>query len=102
MAYNESFTATEKKNLFKVANVLGEDGNSNYKNGYVVFCTICPLALAFNDSLHQISICGNDIKGIEQETAGVEWPLLFLIAWVFIMKMQFHSIRCLAQPQVRV
>lgn len=33
---------------------------------------------------------------------GKEWPLLFLIAGVFIMKMQFHSISRLAQLQVAV
>lgn len=68
----------------------------------LIFCTICPVALAFNDRLYQIGIRGSDIKGIEQEMAGIEWPLLFLIAWVFIMKMQFHSISCLAQLQVAV
>lgn len=41
-------------------------------------------------------------KRMEQEMAGMEWPLLFLTAWVFIMKMQFHSISRLAQPHVAV
>jgi len=68
----------------------------------LILCTICPVALAFNDRLHQIRICGNDIKGLEPEMAGIERPLLFLIARVFIMKMQFHSISCLAQLQVAV
>lgn len=68
----------------------------------LIFCTICPIALALNDRLYQIGICGNDIKRTEQEMAGIERPLLFLIAWVFIMKMQFHSISRLAQLQVAV
>lgn len=67
-----------------------------------IFCTIYLVALALNDRLYQIRICGNDIKRVEQGTAGVERPLLFLIARVFIMKMQFHSISCLAQLQVAV
>lgn len=68
----------------------------------LIFCTICPIALAFNDRLYQIRICGNDIKGMEQRVAGREQPWLFLIAWVFIMKMQFHYISCLAQLQAAV
>lgn len=58
----------------------------------LIFSAICPVALAFNDRLYRMSICGNDIKGMKQETAEWERPLLFLIAWVFIMKMQFRSI----------
>ena len=65
----------------------------------LILCAISPVALAFDDRLHPMRTCGNDIKGKEQEMAGMGWPLLFLIARIFIMKMQFHSISGLAQSQ---
>lgn len=47
-------------------------------------------------------MCGDDTKETELGVAVTAQPLLFLIAWVFIMKMQFHSISCLALPTLAV
>lgn len=68
----------------------------------VLCCTLCLIALAFRDRLYQIKNHRNGIKEKEQEMAGKEQPLLFLITRVFIMKMRFHSISCLVQLHVAV
>lgn len=47
-------------------------------------------------------MCGDDVEETELGVAVAARPLLFLITRVFIMKMQFHSISCLAPPPLAV